>query len=549
MTTEHTQATAQDSPIFHAPANPYASPYPEPPIPDQSLFDFLFGELTDANKIAIADAGSQVTYQQLRDMIEAFAGALADRGIGKGDVVALHCPNSTTFAVAFHGILRANATVTTVATLATTEDIEKQLKIAGAKAILTTSSVGWAGHNAGENVGLAPEHIIGLTGINGMGAMLAEQHQPPAQSVDPRNDVAVIPFSSGTTGVPKGVMLSHRNLIANVVQIEQIAAHLINRDTVAITPLPFFHIYGMNVSLNWLLKVRSTQYTMPQFDLVAFMELIQDQKADFAFIAPPIGVALAKHPLVDNFDLSSLRTILSGAASMQDSVVHQLEKRLGCNVTQGYGMTEMSPVSHLRVDTDAPSATIGYAIPHTEFALIDPQTGDEIPVPASADTDSNDEHASNRSASGELWVRGPQVMLGYLNNKEATDEVFVDDWMRTGDIAEFDTEGYVYIVDRLKELIKYKGYQVAPAELEALLLSHPGIADVACVSGWTDAGEEVPKAFVVRAESHPELAADDVMAYAADRVAPYKKIRMVEFIDAIPKSATGKILRKNLIKK
>ncbi|MFD8879635.1 AMP-binding protein [Corynebacterium xerosis] len=518
---------------------PQTSPRPDAIIPDESIFDYVFGDITPefADKVAFVDSGATTTYSELKSMIEAFAGALAHRGIGKGDVVALHCPNSTTFAVAYHGILRANATVTTVATLATAEDVAKQLTASGAKLILTTSAIGWAGTHGAENAGFTEDQVVGLTGVHGIAEMLAEGHPAPEQDIDPSTDVAVIPFSSGTTGVPKGVMLSHTNLIANLVQVADGTPTVLGSDTIAVTPLPFFHIYGMNALLNLLLRLRATQYTMSKFDLGDFLEIIQDHKANFAFIAPPIAVALAKHPMVDEYDTSSMKTMLSGAASLKEELALQVEQRLNLDVVQGYGMTEMSPVSHLRVGDGSPLNSIGTAVCNTEFKLVDVDSDDlaEIPVPE-----------SGHSAAGELWVRGPQVMLGYLNNEEATNQTIVDGgWLRTGDMAELDENGNTYIVDRLKELIKYKGYQVAPAELEAVLLGHPDIADAACSGVFDRDGEEIPKAYVVP-QAGAELSADDVMEYVEQRVAPYKRVRAVEFMEAIPKSATGKILRKDL---
>ncbi|WP_295627346.1 AMP-binding protein [uncultured Corynebacterium sp.] len=518
---------------------PLYSPNPDAVIPDESIFDYVFGDIAPehADKVAFVDSGATTTYSELKSMVEAFAGALAARGIGKGDVVALHCPNSTTFAVAYHGILRANAAVTTVATLATAEDVAKQLTASGAKMILTTSAIGWAGTNGAENAGFTGDQIIGLTGVHGISEMIAEGHPAPEQDIDPSTDVAVIPFSSGTTGVPKGVMLSHTNLIANLVQVTDGTTTILGEDTVAVTPLPFFHIYGMNALLNLLLRMRATQYTMSKFDLGDFLEIIQDHKANFAFIAPPIAVALAKHPAVDQYDTSSMKTMLSGAASLKEELAKQVEDRLDCEMVQGYGMTEMSPVSHLRVGDAAPLNSIGTAVCNTEFKIVDVASDDlpEIPKPD-----------SGHSAPGELWVRGPQVMLGYLNNEEATKSTLLEGgWLRTGDMAELDADGNTYIVDRLKELIKYKGYQVAPAELEAVLLEHPKIADAACSGIIGRDGEEIPKAYVV-AQPDSGLTESDVMEFVEQRVAPYKKVRAVEFLEAIPKSATGKILRKDL---
>jgi acyl-CoA synthetase (AMP-forming)/AMP-acid ligase II len=312
---------------------------------------------------------------------------------------------------------------------------------------------------------------------------------------------------------------------------------------VILAVLPFFHIYGMTVLLNAALHARARLVVMPSFDLGDFLGNIQNQKCTIAFIAPPVAVALAKHPLIDEYDLSSLNTVMSGAAPLDADLGHAVSKRLGCRVVQGYGMSELSPVSHItpfdggvrNMGMVAPLSSVGWTVSNAASKLINPETGDEIEVPA-----------EGLSETGELWFKGPNVMAGYLGNEQATRETIDDEgWLHTGDLAQVDACGCVYIVDRLKELIKYKGYQVPPAELEAVLLSHPSIADAAVV-GVNDAeGEEVPKAFVVK-QSGADLMEDEVMEFVARQVAPYKKVRQVEFIDAIPKSASGKILRKDL---
>jgi 4-coumarate--CoA ligase len=304
--------------------------------------------------------------------------------------------------------------------------------------------------------------------------------------------------------------------------------------------LPFFHIYGLTVLLNLALRQRACLVTMPKFDLAEFLRIIQDHRCSYLFIAPPVAVALTKHPMVADYDLSSVHTALSGAAPLDGELGGRLAERLGCRVLQGYGMTEMSPVSHL-IPADAaelPVSSVGYTVPNMDCRLLDPATGEDIDVPA-----------EGTSAPGHLLCRGPNVMLGYLNRAEETaDTLDADGFLRTGDIATVDAHGVVTIVDRLKELIKYKGYQIAPAELEALLLTHPGIADAAVI-GTSDAdGQEVPMAFVVRqpGDNGERLDEAAVMDFVAAKVAPFKKIRRVEFIDAVPKSSSGKILRRKL---
>jgi acyl-CoA synthetase (AMP-forming)/AMP-acid ligase II len=307
--------------------------------------------------------------------------------------------------------------------------------------------------------------------------------------------------------------------------------------------LPFFHIYGMTVLLNAALHARARLVIMPSFDLEEFLGNIAKHQCTFAFIAPPVAVALAKHPLVERYDLSSLRGIMSGAAPLDEELGEAVKQRLGCLVVQGYGMSELSPVSHVTpfdggrelIGSTARLSSCGWTVPNAVSKIVD-EAGTEIDPPTSGLSD-----------TGELWFKGPNVMAGYLGNDEATRETIDDDgFLHTGDVARVDASGCVYIVDRLKELIKYKGYQVPPAELEAVLLGHHDVADAAVI-GVTDAdsGEEVPKAFVVK-QTGAELTEAEVMEYVASHVAPYKKVRQVQFIDVIPKSASGKILRKDL---
>jgi 4-coumarate--CoA ligase len=518
------------------------SPFPPETIPDQSVFDFLFEGLTaeDASRTAITDGSTAValSYGELREGIERMSGALAARQLGVGDVIAVHAPNVPAFAIVFHGILRSGATATTINVLYTASEVAAQLRDAGARALFTVSALLATAREAAAVVGIPDELVFVIDGAEGhpsLAALLGEKRVAPVVDVDPATHVAVMPYSSGTTGVPKGVQLSHRNLVANVVQCRP--ALDVVEDDVVLAVLPFFHIYGMTVLLNIALKSRARLVTMPRFDLPEFLRIIQDERCTYLFIAPPIAVALAKHPLIAEFDLTSVRAVLSGAAPLDESLAHAVEARLGTRVRQGYGMTELSPVSHIIPGdrNDIPLGTIGVPIANVECRLLDPTTGSEIPQPA-----------QGWSEPGELCVRGPNVMIGYLGQPEATSEIIDGDgFLHTGDLARVDSGGVFVIVDRLKELIKYHGYQVAPAELEAVLLTHPAIADAAVIGVLDAEGDEIPKAFVVPVAG-TDLTPDDVIAYVADRVSAHKKVRAVEFIELIPKSSAGKILRKEL---
>jgi len=527
----------------------FASPLPPVSIPDVSLFDYIFGGLDEADldRVAFIDAPSdtRLSFRELRDQATATAGALAARGIAPGQVVALHAPNGPGFGIAFHGVLRAGAAVTTMPVLATAEDIAKQISASGAVALIADPAVAANALAGAEAAGLAPERVILLHESdvdNGrhpvLSALIAEGAPAPELTLDPATHLAALPYSSGTTGRPKGVRLSHRNLVANLAQIED---HLVRRDDVVMAVLPFFHIYGMTVLLNLSLRRRSALVTMPRFDLAAFLEAHARYQVTWTFIAPPIAVALAKQSLVDDYDLSALRVVFSGAAPLDGELGRTLAERLGVIVVQGYGMSELSPVSHFTPEAsagDVSCESVGYPVPNSENLLLDPLIGKEIPKPT-----------SGVSERGELCVKGPNVMLGYLDDEAATDAMIdAEGFLHTGDIATVDADGRVTIVDRIKELIKYKGYQVAPAELEALLLTHPQIADAAVIGVLDEEGEEVPKAFVVRrpGADSATLSEQQVMDFVAGHVAPYKKVRRVEFIDLVPKSASGKILRREL---
>jgi 4-coumarate--CoA ligase len=535
----------------------FASPFPPVRIPDVSLYDYLFGGFEqrpeDLDRIAFVDGsdGSTLDFRGLREQVLCTAGALAELGIGPTDVVGLFAPNSPAYGVAFHGALRAGAAVTTIPALATAEDVTRQLNASKAVALIADPVLATAALAGAAAAGLPADRVILLrdgaknaaqgAAVGGHPVLtdLIEQRLPaPEVRVDPARHVAALPYSSGTTGRPKGVRLSHRNLVANLAQTEDLLG--VRRDDTVMAVLPFFHIYGMTVLLNLSLRLRSRLVTLPRFDLGVFLDTLARHRVTFAFIAPPIAVALAKQPMVDRYDLSDLRVVFSGAAPLDGELGRALADRLGVTVVQGYGMSELSPVSHFTPESahGVPCECVGFPVPNSVNRLLDPATGAEIPKPA-----------SGVSEPGELCVKGPNVMLGYLDDTAATDAmVDAEGFLHTGDIATVDADGCVTIVDRIKELIKYKGYQVAPAELEALLLTHAQISDAAVIGVTDGQGEEVPKAFVVRGAgaAAAALTEDGVMAFVSAKVAPYKKVRRVEFVDAVPKSASGKILRREL---
>lgn len=515
----------------------HKSPYPAADIPDLSFTDYLFehaGGWKDRTAIACGATGRSYTYAQLTDAIRRVSAGLHARGVRKGDVVAIVSPNVPEFAIAFHAIASLGAICTTVNPMVTAEDLGKQLADSRTTIVFTVPPLLALVQDAASKVPTVRELVVfgEAPGATPLAALLATDAAPPRVTIDPARDIVALPYSSGTSGIPKGVMLTHRNLVANVAQVTS-ASPLIQPGDVTLGVLPFFHIYGMVVVLGCSLREGLTLVSLPRFELEQCLQVMQDHRVTLAWVVPPIVLALAKHPAVAKYDLSALRLVFSGAAPLGRELAAACGERLGIRVRQGYGLTETSPVTHAQPasnDRDAPDS-IGPLMPGTECRLVDPETGSDVGV---------DER-------GEVWIRGPQVMLGYLNRPDATAACITPEgWFKTGDVGVVDEHGWFRIVDRVKELIKFKGFQVAPAELEAILVAHPRIADAAVIPSPDEEAGEIPKAFVVLREP---LTPEEIMAYVAERVSPHKKVRAVEITDVIPKSPSGKILRRVLVER
>jgi len=509
----------------------YTSPLPSVEIPLVPITEFVLRRVDDhPDRPALIDGTSGRTYSfaELSDVIHRLAGGLAARGFGPGDTLALMAPNLPEYAIVFHAVAVAGGVVTTVNPTYGAEEIAFQLRDAGATELITVGM--FAEVATAAIAGTQISEVITIDGADGTTALDSIFGDPIPQSpVDPIDDVVVLPYSSGTTGLPKGVMLTHHNLVANICQSDHALVYQPTGE-VALAFLPFFHIYGMQVLMNGLLANGVTVVTLPRFDLEQALSLVQEHRITRFFAVPPVVLALAKHPVVDSYDLSSLVQVFSGAAPLGAEIAMEAEKRIGCEVVQGYGMTELSPVSHATPPGMFKAGSSGVTVSNTESRIVDPDTGEDQPF----------------GERGELWVRGPQVMKGYLNNPEAT-AITLDNegWLHTGDVAIIDEDHHMTIVDRVKELIKYNGFQVPPAELEALLVTHPEVNDVAVIGIPDESAGELPKAFIVRSPGS-SVSAEDLQAFVAEHVASYKHIRLVEFVDEIPKSASGKILRRLL---
>jgi len=510
---------------------------PDVAIPDVALTGHVLGGAARyGDRVALVDAvtGERIRYDELRAGVHAGARGLNRIGVGVGDVVALVSHNQPRFAVALHAAIAAGATVTPVNPVLTSDEIVKQLTAAHARVLITSEAAAEKAAAAAGEAGIRHVFVLGehrglrrFADLRASGGPDADTDAAPPPDIDPRTTVAVLPFSSGTTGLSKGVLLTHRNLVANLQQHAALAS--VTRDDVLAAVPPFFHIYGFTMILNTGLLAGATVVTIPRFDLQQYLRVVQDHRVTRAYLAPPMVLALANAADVEEYDLSTLRLALCGAAPLDVDVTLRAERRLGCLIRQGYGMTEASPGTHVTPDDEyatTPPGSIGRLLPNTEARLVDPGTGTDVP----------------EGSAGELWVRGPQVMSGYLDGPEATALAITDGWLHTGDLVRVSDDVY-WVVDRLKEVIKYKGYQVAPAELEAVLMTHPQVTDAAVIGVPHLQGGEAPRGFVV---SQGAIDPDALMAFVAERVAPYKKVRSIEFVDSIPRSATGKILRRQL---
>jgi acyl-CoA synthetase (AMP-forming)/AMP-acid ligase II len=497
--------------------------------------------LTDAarrfgERPALVDGptGTTVSYGLLAARVQGVAAGLAARGFAPGDVLALWAPNLPQWAGIALGAMAAGGTVTGANPACTQRELVGQLSDAHASFLVTTPSLLPAARTAAAAAGVRELIVLAgaaAEGVTPVTALLEQGGLTPRVASPPDTTVALLPYSSGTTGLPKGVMLTHANLVASVRQVQR-GLRLTPRDT-TVAVAPFFHVMGFVVSLAVPLAAGATVVTMPRFDLEGFLAHVQRHRVTVLVVPPPVMAALARHPLVGAYDLSSVELIVSGGAPLGADLQRAVAARLpGVAVGQGWGMTETT-VGATVPDRDAGTVpgSVGRVMPSTELRVVDPASGADL----------------GAGERGELWVRGPQVMAGYLGRPDATAAtVGPDGWLRTGDLGHVDLDGNVFVTDRLKELIKVSAYQVAPAELEGLLLAHPAVADAAVIPRPDPAHGEVPVAVVVPCG---EVDGEELLAWVAERVTPYKRLRAIRLTDAIPRTPSGKLLRRVLVER
>ncbi|KAM1423471.1 hypothetical protein TB2_015715 [Malus domestica] len=519
-------------------------PIPLPPNDSLDITTFISSQAHRGN-VAFIDGstGQQLTYVQLWDAVRSVASSLSDMGIRKGHVVLLLSPNSIFFPVVCLAVMSLGAIITTTNPLNTTREIAKQ--IADSKPVLAFTTRQLIPKLAGP----IPLPIVLINDeidapidnksiVNTLGKMMANKKHDGLKSREAiiQDDTATLLYSSGTTGASKGVVSSHRNLIAMVQTVIGRFYSDDNHHQTFLCTVPMFHIYGLVAFATGLLASGSTIVVLSKFEMHDMLLSIQRNRVSYLPLVPPILVALinAAGQVKAKYDLSSLRWVLSGGAPLSKEVIEGfLEKYPMVSILQGYGLTESTGVgaSTDSLEESRKYGTAGLLSASMEAMIVDPDSGHPL--------------ATNKT--GELWLKGPTIMKGYFSNAEATASTLDSKgWLRTGDLCYIDEDGFIFVVDRLKELIKYKGYQVPPAELEALLLTHPEIADAAVIPFPDEKVGQYPMAYVVR-NAGSSLTESGVMEFVGKQVAPYKRIRRVAFIDSVPKNPSGKILRKDLI--
>lgn len=515
--------TATRSPVIDSPAPPVDIPS----VPLATYVRECARQRPDKLAIVDAPSGRRLNYGELDRLVGRFAAGLAEQGFGPGDTLLMFAPNLPEWPVAALGALVAGGVVSGANPGASAADLGRQVRDAGARFVFTVAPLREVAREAaGPGATLV---VLGEAGADlSYAALVASTGPEPKLPANP-DALAALPYSSGTTGLQKGVMLTHRTILSNVLQYNAAAFETGAAERmVTLAFLPMFHIFGFTVVTLCGLVKGITLVTVPRFEPESFLSAIQNYRVTHLAVVPPILHFLALHPLVASFDLSSLEMVGCGAAPLGSDLERKTAERFDCRVVQGFGMTESSGVVSCTYPGHERLGSSGQLLPGTQARVVDPVTLGDVP----------------RGETGEIWFRGPQAFKGYRNQPEATAEtITADGWVRTGDLGHVDADGYLYLTDRLKDLIKVKGFQVAPAELEALLYTHPAVADAAVIRRDDARAGEVPVAYVVaRGALDPEA----LKAWVAERVSDYKQLGDVVLCEAIPKTPSGKILRRLL---
>jgi long-chain acyl-CoA synthetase len=510
-----------------------------PYYPDVPLFQVLkTTAMLDPEKPTILYP-KKMTIKELDTLSDRLATALADLGAKKGNTVALYMWNSPEFVVAFFGILKTGATVTALNPSFKEKDTKYQFDDSESIMMIVDEEQYPVIESIRDKLPRLKNVIVVGEKRHPDTYLLKElikkyPPNPPKVKINPKKDLAVLQYTAGTTGLPKGCMLTNYNIVSNMFQLALTHGLEGARDDITLAHLPFYHIYGMTTLICASVCFGLSLVIQKRFDMEKFLELIQKFKVTTVSTVMPVLTLLTQFPdLLKQYDLSSLRYISSGATPMVPETARQFKELTGVTVTQGYGLSETSPVTHTNPLSQIKIESVGPPIPDTLQKIVDLETGTkELPL----------------GEIGEIIIRGPQVMIGYWKRPKETAEVLRNGWFYTGDLGKIDEDGYLYIVDRKKETIKYQGFTIGPAELEAVLLEHPAVGDCAVVGKPDPVAGEIPKAYV-SLRGGAKVTEEELIKFVEERVAGYKKIREVEFVDTIPRSLAGKVLRREFIEK
>jgi long-chain acyl-CoA synthetase len=512
--------------------------------PDVTLPDILRKTAREhGEKAAIAFRELEISYNELDALSDKFAAALSSLSIVKGDRVAVFLPNIPQFIIAYFGVLKAGAVVTAISPLHRERELEHQLNDSEAKIIIVLNSLHPIVKNVWPKTRLKNAIVTNLetfasetelkSNVYSFQKLLTEDAHPPNVKIDPAEDLAALQYTGGTTGTAKGAMLTHANLVANTLAFAAWIKCTIAKETF-LTALPLFHIYGMTTSMNVPIILAAKMVLLPRFETTPALTAIQTHKVTVFCGVPTMYSALLANPNIGRFDLTSIRVCISGASPLPPQVPRQFMNVTGGLLAEGYGLTEASPVTHCNpVDLTMQTVkvgSIGLPLPDTEARILDAETS---------------EKTLKQGEIGELAVKGPQVMKGYWRKPDETALVLRDGWLLTGDIARMDEDGYFYITDRKKDLIKYKDYSVYPREIEDVLYEHPTVRLCAVVGKPDPVAGEIPKAFVVLTAG-ATVSEQEIKAFVNEKLAPYKAIREIEFRKDLPLSSAGKVLRRAL---
>jgi long-chain acyl-CoA synthetase len=513
--------------------------------------------LASPERVAINYFGTRLTFKELDGLVDKFAAAVQSLGVEKGDRVAIYLPNIPQFVIAYYGVLRAGCVVVACSPLYKEREIAHILRDSGAKIIVAydrlypfvqavrneTKLTEVVTTSVRDYLPPALRLLSPLKGVKSypcpgsrdMKALLQEAWGPPkAVQIDPRKDLALLQYTGGTTGIPKGAMITHYNLIVNAEQIKAWVP-LQPQDT-HLTVLPLFHIFGMTVGMNSPIYQRSTMILLPDpRDIHGVINTIEKYRPTIFPGVPTMYIALINTPGIEKRDLRSIRICVSGASALPGEVQRKFEAATGGRLVEGYGLTETSPVTHVNPLDDPQKnrpGSIGIPVPDTEAKIVDLETG-QRDLPS--------------GEAGELVIRGPQVMLGYWNKPDDNKTALRGGWFYTGDIATMDPDGYFRIVDRKKDMIDVSGFKVWPREVEETLFEHPAVQEAAVV-GIPDArsGEAVKAFVVLKKESEGKVTAEEISKFCKDRIASFKAPKFVEFKSELPKTVVGKVLRREL---